>query len=234
MTLMSDQNALLALAAARYRMLAAADPDRWQPRLLRTLEASAESGGDDRVALLEEVVELRRHMADADPARHAAVLAPALIALSVARFDAGDFTGAAAVAAEAAALCRTLSAEGVHGAASALVAALKQESRVRAVIADSEGALAALTEAVSVHRSLVGSETPGDKAAAPLQDGLAWTLGLLGMRLRLAGLDDEAIAVTAEALSLLDRHGEGGRDGLWTAVRAYLVSELANMERQRR
>lgn len=231
----SDNSAALRFAVARYRTLMAADPARWQPRLLRAIEAIADDHGDSdgaALAVLEDGVGHLRRLAAGLPSCHASALASALIALSVARFDRGDIVGAAAAAGEAAATGRSLTADGVDGAVFKLVAALKQESRARAVIADSCGALATLSEAAQVHRHVAGP--PGNQpetSPVPLKEGLAWTLGLLGMRLRLAGRDKEAINITEEALSLL-QPGEGAPAGSLTdAVRAYLQAELVNLRR---
>lgn len=88
-----------------------------------------------------------------------------------------------------------------------------------AVTGDVEAALTVMREAVAEHRNLHAVRGGGEEGSR-----LAWSLGLLGMRLRLAGDIDGARAATAEAIALLADAGP-----LSDLVYAYLCGEYEHL-----
>lgn len=214
---------LAAKAAARYRHLTAAEPQRYGPRLGRSLELLA-----DRLAAIHDwdasldarraAVQVTRTLAR-DDARLLPDLAGRLVSLSAACYASGDMGAAISSAREAAELYRR------GGNDLALAKTLHQLSRALAVSGDAETALSSMREAVATCRRRAEAENDGE-ADAP---SLAWSLGLLGMRLRLAGEMEAARSATADAVALLERHlGHSGKM-LRDPVLAYLRQEYESL-----
>lgn len=223
---LSERLAVVAKAAARYRHLAAARPDRYRARQARILELLANRlseahDWDEALAAMRASVAVTRTLATSD-ARFVPALASRLMALAAACYAAGDVGSAISSCGEAADIHRR------SGNDEALVGALRQLSRGLAVTGDAHGALAVIREATAAHRRVTTGQQGSDGTASGAA-GLAWTLGLLGMRLRLAGDSEGARAATAEAIALLEHapHEAGS-----APVLAYLRKELETLSRR--
>lgn len=207
-------------AVARCRQLAQTGNPRFGANFAQSLEVLADhSAGlrdwDDVLAALEELVTVTRKLAATDPQTFLLPLSARLLRLSTALYESGNVAGAIATAREAAELYRRLVAERPEAVGHDFVRALKHLSCGLAVTGEAQAALAAMREAVAEHRKLNPSLGAGEETSS-----LAWNLGLLGMRLRLAGNIDAARAATAEAIALL---GDGGP--MSETVFAYLCRE---------
>jgi tetratricopeptide (TPR) repeat protein len=222
----ADTKSVILKAVTRRRQLAQAGNARLKAALARSLEMLAEQSAalrdwDEVLVALEESVSVTRSLAEADPRPFLLPLSARVLRLSTALYEAGDFAGAIATAREAAALYRPLFAERPDAVGDDFILALKHLSCGLAVTGDAQAALAAMREAAAEHRKLDAAQGPVKGASS-----LAWTLGLLGMRLRLAGNIDEARAATAEAIVLL---GDGGPAA--EPVLAYLCREYESLLR---
>jgi tetratricopeptide (TPR) repeat protein len=203
----ADTESVILKAVARRRQLAQTGDARLRANLARSLEVLAEQSAasrdwDEVLAALEESVSVTRSLADADPQAFLLPLGARVLRLSTALYEAGDFAAAIAAAREAAALYRPLFAERPAAVGHDFIAALKHLSCGLAVTGDAQAALAAMREAVAEHRKLDAEKGPGEGTSS-----LAWSLGLLGMRLRLAGNIDGARAAIAEAIAMLGDDG---------------------------
>jgi tetratricopeptide (TPR) repeat protein len=220
----ADTGSMILKAVARRRQLAQTGSARLKAHLARSLEVLADlcaglRDWDGVLAALEESVAVTRTLAEADPRAFLLPLSARVFRLSIALYEAGDFAAAIATAREAAALYRPLFAERPEAIGHDFILALKHLSCGLAVTGDAQGALAVMREAVAEHRKLDASQGPGEGASS-----LAWSLGLLGMRLRLAGNIDGARAATAEAIAML---GDGG--SVPESVFTYLCREYESL-----
>lgn len=194
-------------AVARHRQLARAAIPYPGATLARCLEALADHlamvrAWDEALAALEEAVMLTRKLAVADPHRFLLPLAGRVLRLSLALYEAGNIVDAIMTAREATGMYRQMSGGRPPSAGHDFVGALTHLSCTLAVTGDAQAALTTMREAVAEHRKLYAVCGGGEEASR-----LAWSLGLLGMRLRLAGNIDGARAATAEAIALLGQAG---------------------------
>lgn len=214
-----DEGRVILKAVARRRQLAQRGNSRSGANLAQSLEMLADYSAkvrdwDGVLAALEESVAVTRKLAEAEPETFLLPLSARLLRLSTALYASGNFAGAIIAVREAAGLCRRLVAERPDAVGHDLVDALKHLSCALAVTGDPKAALAIMREAVTEHRKLAASLGSDELGR------LAWSLGLLGMRLRLAGDIPGARAATAEAIALL---GEG--DSAPETVFTYLCRE---------
>jgi tetratricopeptide (TPR) repeat protein len=224
-----DKRSVIVKALARRRQLAHSEFTHFGAKVAQSLEALADHSDelrdwDEALAALEESVAVTRDLAAAEAKTFLAPLSARLIRLSTALYQAGDFARAIATAREAVDHYRQVFAERPDAVRHSLILALKHLSCGLAVTGDSVAALAVMREAVAEHRSAVNASLRRSDAC-----GLAWSIGLLGMRLRLAGNIEGARAATAEAIAILDDGLEAAGDGVAEAVRAYLCREYDSL-----
>lgn len=220
----ADLGDVIPKAVARRRQLAQTGSRGAVARLAQSLELMADYAAglrdwDGLLAALEESVAVTRTLARAEWELFLLPLGARLLRLSSALYEAGNVAGAIMTASEAADVYRRLLAARPKAVGHDLVRALKHLSCGLAVSGDAQAALAAIREAVAEHRNLQPLRGPGGEACS-----LAWSLGLLGMRLRLAGNMDGARAATAEAIALLGHGGPAAEP-----VFAYLCREYESL-----
>jgi tetratricopeptide (TPR) repeat protein len=221
----ADSGEVISKAVARRRQLARTGREGAAARFAQSLDLLAGHAAglrdwDGVLVALEESVAVTRTLAQAERELFLLPLGARLLRLSIALYESGNVAGAITTAHEAAALYRRLFAERPEAVGHDFVDALKHLSCGLAVSGDAQAALAAMREAVAAHRKLNPSRGPGEETSS-----LAWTLGLLGMRLRLAGNFEEARAATAEAIAFLDKNGS-----VPESVRIYLCREYESLD----
>lgn len=229
--LVDDKRSVIVKALARRRQLARSEFLRFGAKVAQSLEALADHAAElrewnDVLAALEESVAITQDLVAADPRTFLAPLSARLLRLSIALYQAGNFTEAIATAREAADHYRQVFAGSPEAAGHNLILALKHLSCGLAVTGDAAAALAVMREAVAEHRKLNASLRGSDACS------LAWSVGLLGMRLRLAGNLDGARDATAEAIAILDAGLDAGAAAggpVPETVLAYLCREYDSL-----
>jgi tetratricopeptide (TPR) repeat protein len=182
-------------ATAAWRRLAAGDPAVEQYLAnARQLEAVALSQVGDTgqaIAAATEAVEIWRRVAVADPPQLFPVWAQALTTLAQISFPAGQVDRAAEALAEAAAVLRQL------GDDATLATTLLQLCRCLSVLGRYPEMVEAARECVAIRRRLAAG-------LADLLPDLISALRTLASALALAGVADESLALSEEAVALAD------------------------------
>ena len=188
-------------AAAMYRELAAADPDRYR---LYLAEALSDLGirfwelnrPAEALPVTQEAVDIRRELAAADPDRYGPDLADALTNLGIDLKDSGGLGEALAVTQEAAAMFRDLAAAIPDLYRPAVADVLDNLGIMFSMLGRPAEALPVTQEAADIRRELAAVNPGG------YQPKLAEVLTRLGRRFAELGRPAEALPVTQEAADI--------------------------------